>query len=213
MIDKASLANGLPANPRNRRKEKTRSASQVSRIGHPQTPPGSQARPGTTSQRRVRKRYSHAVFVSICTGEPSSLIATVPPKPSIPRDGKRPVGRPRKYPLQHHTNGSDASTSKSQSVDKDDSDEDADDDDDDDEDDDHDNRSYWLMKAEPESRLEKGVDVKFSIDDLRAATEPEPWNGRVQASSRQDTELTSQQASAIPLVSPLHRGPTRRRRH
>lgn len=37
--------------------------------------------------------------------------------------------------------------------------------------------SYWLMKAEPESRMEKGVDVKFSIDDLRAATEPEPWDG------------------------------------
>ncbi|KAH8700185.1 PUA-like domain-containing protein [Talaromyces proteolyticus] len=38
-------------------------------------------------------------------------------------------------------------------------------------------RSYWLMKAEPESRLVKGVDVKFSIDDLQAATEPEPWDG------------------------------------
>jgi hypothetical protein len=38
-------------------------------------------------------------------------------------------------------------------------------------------RSYWLMKAEPESRLEKGVDVRFSIDDLAAAQEPEPWDG------------------------------------
>ncbi|KAL2157294.1 hypothetical protein VTH06DRAFT_6232 [Thermothelomyces fergusii] len=38
-------------------------------------------------------------------------------------------------------------------------------------------RNYWLMKAEPESRLENGVDVKFSIDDLRAKTEPEPWDG------------------------------------
>ncbi|RAK75671.1 DUF55-domain-containing protein [Aspergillus fijiensis CBS 313.89] len=37
--------------------------------------------------------------------------------------------------------------------------------------------SYWLMKAEPESRLEKGVDVKFSIDDLRDRTEPEAWDG------------------------------------
>ncbi|KKZ66407.1 hypothetical protein EMCG_07911 [[Emmonsia] crescens] len=37
-------------------------------------------------------------------------------------------------------------------------------------------KSYWLMKAEPESRMEKGVDVKFSIDDLREATEPEPWD-------------------------------------
>ncbi|KAJ9300710.1 hypothetical protein DTO271G3_1874 [Paecilomyces variotii] len=39
------------------------------------------------------------------------------------------------------------------------------------------NRSYWLMKAEPESRLVKGIDVKFSIDDLQAAEEPEAWDG------------------------------------
>ncbi len=38
-------------------------------------------------------------------------------------------------------------------------------------------RSYWLMKAEPNSRMENGVDVRFSIDDLRAATAPEPWDG------------------------------------
>jgi hypothetical protein len=38
-------------------------------------------------------------------------------------------------------------------------------------------RQYWLMKAEPESRLEKGHDIKFSIDDLAAKTEPEPWDG------------------------------------
>lgn len=38
-------------------------------------------------------------------------------------------------------------------------------------------RSFWLMKAEPESRLEKGADVKFSIDDLAAAAKPEPWDG------------------------------------
>ncbi|KAJ5895155.1 hypothetical protein N7495_006846 [Penicillium taxi] len=37
--------------------------------------------------------------------------------------------------------------------------------------------SYWLMKAEPESRIEKGADVKFSIDDLAAAKVPEPWDG------------------------------------
>ncbi|KAI0891016.1 DUF55-domain-containing protein [Annulohypoxylon nitens] len=38
-------------------------------------------------------------------------------------------------------------------------------------------KSYWLMKAEPESRIERGVDVKFSIDDLKSRTEPEPWDG------------------------------------
>lgn len=39
------------------------------------------------------------------------------------------------------------------------------------------NRQYWLLKAEPETRLENGVDVKFSIDDLASKTEPEPWDG------------------------------------
>ena len=33
------------------------------------------------------------------------------------------------------------------------------------------------MKAEPESRLENGTDVTFSIHDLAAKTEPEPWDG------------------------------------
>lgn len=36
---------------------------------------------------------------------------------------------------------------------------------------------YWLMKAEPEPRLEQGVDVSFSIDDLRAKKAPEGWDG------------------------------------
>lgn len=33
------------------------------------------------------------------------------------------------------------------------------------------------MKAEPNTRLENGIDVKFSIDDLQACTAPEPWEG------------------------------------
>ena len=39
-------------------------------------------------------------------------------------------------------------------------------------------RHYWLMKAEPESRIERGVDVKFGIDDLQ--NEPDQtacWDG------------------------------------
>ncbi|KAF2638540.1 DUF55-domain-containing protein [Massarina eburnea CBS 473.64] len=36
---------------------------------------------------------------------------------------------------------------------------------------------YWLLKAEPLPRYENGVNVAFSIDDLRACTEPEPWGG------------------------------------
>ncbi|KAL8778682.1 MAG: hypothetical protein Q9213_007296 [Squamulea squamosa] len=47
----------------------------------------------------------------------------------------------------------------------------------DDEEDDPDGPSYWLMKAEPDSRVEKGKDVKFSIDDLEKAVEPEAWDG------------------------------------
>lgn len=38
-------------------------------------------------------------------------------------------------------------------------------------------RQFWLMKAEPESRIEKGVDVKFSIDDLEAKGAAESWDG------------------------------------
>lgn len=36
---------------------------------------------------------------------------------------------------------------------------------------------YWLLKAEPLPRIENGVNVAFSIDDLQKCTEPEPWGG------------------------------------
>ncbi|KAL8341705.1 hypothetical protein RB601_005414 [Gaeumannomyces tritici] len=42
---------------------------------------------------------------------------------------------------------------------------------------DREERRYWLMKAEPETRLENGHDVSFSIDDLASKTVPEPWDG------------------------------------
>lgn len=35
---------------------------------------------------------------------------------------------------------------------------------------------YFLLKAEPESRIQAGVDVKFSIDDLKAIT-TDSWEG------------------------------------
>jgi len=38
---------------------------------------------------------------------------------------------------------------------------------------------YWLMKAEPNTRIEKGVDVAYPIDKLAQATEPEPWDGKL----------------------------------
>lgn len=37
-------------------------------------------------------------------------------------------------------------------------------------------RKYWLMKAEPDSRVVKGKDVKFSVDDFEAARAT-PWEG------------------------------------
>lgn len=42
---------------------------------------------------------------------------------------------------------------------------------------DADGLQYWLMKAEPNTRIEKGVDVAYPIDKLAEATEPEPWDG------------------------------------
>ena len=51
------------------------------------------------------------------------------------------------------------------------------------EDDEDDEISYWLMKAEPESRIEKGVDVKFSIDDLKNKEAPEAWDGEIYSAS------------------------------
>ncbi|GFF65714.1 thymocyte nuclear protein 1 [Aspergillus lentulus] len=83
--------------------------------------------------------------------------------PETPQGPKRPVGRPRKTPVQNGTETASQpihSDSEESKV----ADEESD-------------RSYWLMKAEPESRMEKGVDVKFSIDDLQAAEKPEPWDG------------------------------------
>jgi hypothetical protein len=47
--------------------------------------------------------------------------------------------------------------------------------------DEDDGKQYWLMKAEPDSRVENGVDVKFSIDDLMNAKVPEGWDGKDQS--------------------------------
>ncbi|KAI9170767.1 AT DNA binding protein [Paramyrothecium foliicola] len=41
----------------------------------------------------------------------------------------------------------------------------------------HEGEWYWLLKAEPETRYENGIDVRFSIDDLRARKKPEGWDG------------------------------------
>ena len=45
--------------------------------------------------------------------------------------------------------------------------------------DDASDEQYWLMKAEPDTRIEKGVDVAYPIDKLAQAAEPEPWDGEL----------------------------------
>ena len=38
--------------------------------------------------------------------------------------------------------------------------------------------THWLMKSEPESRFEKGIDMKFGIDDLIACPDSTScWDG------------------------------------
>ncbi|KAL4867363.1 hypothetical protein BDV12DRAFT_171529 [Aspergillus spectabilis] len=91
----------------------------------------------------------------------ASVAAT--PRPKTPGSSTRGRGRPKKSGVDatpNSTPNSQPSAAKADDKTSDDS-----------------GRSYWLMKAEPESRMEKGKDVKFSIDDLRSAKEPEPWDG------------------------------------
>ncbi|KAF1829368.1 DUF55-domain-containing protein [Decorospora gaudefroyi] len=38
-------------------------------------------------------------------------------------------------------------------------------------------QTYWLFKAEPTPRYQNGKNISFSLSDLRACTEPEPWTG------------------------------------
>ncbi|OHF02019.1 hypothetical protein CORC01_02598 [Colletotrichum orchidophilum] len=38
-------------------------------------------------------------------------------------------------------------------------------------------QKYWLMKSEPDVRIEDGYEIKFSIDDLAAKKTPEGWEG------------------------------------
>lgn len=38
---------------------------------------------------------------------------------------------------------------------------------------------YWLMKSEPDVRIEDGYEIKFSIDDLAAKKTPEGWEGKL----------------------------------
>lgn len=57
---------------------------------------------------------------------------------------------------------------------------------------------YWLLKAEPETRLEGGVDVRFSIDDLRARTKPEGWDGEFNANKK--TRMTANSMSRHQII-------------
>ncbi|OLN90037.1 Thymocyte nuclear protein 1 [Colletotrichum chlorophyti] len=49
---------------------------------------------------------------------------------------------------------------------------------------------YWLMKSEPDVRIEDGYEIKFSIDDLAAKKKPEGWEGKgPQAALRMPTRI------------------------
>ncbi|PVH87926.1 DUF55-domain-containing protein [Cadophora sp. DSE1049] len=63
-------------------------------------------------------------------------------------------------------------------------------------------RQYWLLKAEPESRIEKGKDIKFSIDDLAAKTEPEPWDARnnLRAMKKGDLAFFYHSSCKVPAI-------------
>ena len=65
----------------------------------------------------------------------------------------------------------------------------------------HEEPTYWLLKAEPESRFENGIDVRFSIDDLKARKKPEGWDGirayAGKSSSRHDQGLFTEQLHLI----------------
>ncbi|PHH52736.1 Thymocyte nuclear protein 1 [Ceratocystis fimbriata CBS 114723] len=61
----------------------------------------------------------------------------------------------------------------------------------------HDGEWYFLMKAEPETRYENGIDVRFSIDDLRACKKPEPWDGKL---LRRTLSLRSLEFEIMPFV-------------
>ena len=40
------------------------------------------------------------------------------------------------------------------------------------------NWTHWLMKSEPESRFENGIDVKFGLEDLKKEAEQTAcWDG------------------------------------
>ena len=75
---------------------------------------------------------------------------------------EKPAKRGRKANFTFNIPASQAASEEAEDADEEDADE----------------PGYWLMKAEPESRIEKGKDVKFSIDDLLNATEPEAWDGK-----------------------------------
>lgn len=63
---------------------------------------------------------------------------------------------------------------------------------------------FWLLKAEPETRIEKGKDVKFSIDDLAAMKEPAAWDGgKLSSSCCVGNHETMRRRAVTATVTPL----------
>jgi hypothetical protein len=104
----------------------------------------------------ARKQVWESLYVMLgCYSDPVFLGSATPVTPNIKKKDGR--GRPRKNPLPNGDAEAKAMPAVNSLPET--------------------SRSFWLMKAEPESRMEKGKDVKFSIDDLAAADVPEPWDG------------------------------------
>ncbi|OJJ40980.1 hypothetical protein ASPWEDRAFT_240609 [Aspergillus wentii DTO 134E9] len=143
--------------PRKRKSESEMVADELTKRARNDTPESGgndgpqDATPAVTGEKRKR-------------GRPRKDASAIQTPAKSPKESQRPRGRPRKHPVENGVDESQTAKTDSPSTKADGADEDED-------------RSYWLMKAEPESRLEKGVDVKFSIDDLQAAEVPEPWDG------------------------------------
>jgi hypothetical protein len=60
------------------------------------------------------------------------------------------------------------------------------------------------MKAEPESRLEKGHDIKFSIDNLASKSEPEAWDGKLPPQPKSNNLVANDQLQASEHIQVIH---------
>jgi len=137
--------------PRRSTRHKPSAPEAVSRSPAAPPPPGKKAAPKPAAKAEPTASGASKAAPKKKKGPDE---ADAKPEPPAKRGSKTPSTKPKKAKTEAQAgNGTDAPPSSSLE------------------------KNYWLMKAEPETRLENGTDVKFSIDDLAAKTEPEPWDG------------------------------------